>query len=76
MSRYDKLLEKMKNNPKNISFEDLKKVLEKEGYLGINTGGSHWVFRKEGQESITIPYKRPIKIIYVKKVLQLLENRR
>lgn len=76
MSKYDKLLEKMKNNPTNISFEDLKKILEKEGYQGINSGGSHWVFRKEGEESITIPYKRPVKIIYVKKVLEILEKRK
>jgi predicted RNA binding protein YcfA (HicA-like mRNA interferase family) len=72
MSRYDKLLEKMKRNPKDISFVDLKKILEKSGYIGINTGGSHWVFRKDGYLSITIPYKRPVKIIYVKKVLEII----
>ena len=62
----------MKNNPKNINFEQLKKLLEDYGYIGINTGGSHWVFRKDDNESITIPYKRPVKIIYVKKVLEIL----
>jgi len=72
MSKYDKLIEKLKNNPKNVDFKILKKILEEYGYLGINTGGSHWVFRKDGKESITIPYKKPIKIIYVKKVLILI----
>ncbi len=76
MSKYDKLIEKMKNNPKNISFEELEKILKKEGYESINTGGSHWVFRKENEISITIPYKKPIKIIYVKKVLEILEKRK
>jgi len=72
MSKYEKLIEKLKTNPKNVDFKVLKKILEENGYFGINTGGSHWVFRKEGKESITIPYKRPIKIIYVKKVIELL----
>jgi predicted RNA binding protein YcfA (HicA-like mRNA interferase family) len=72
LSKKDKLLESMKNNPKNINFEQLKKVLEDHGYMGMNTGGSHWVLRKDGCEAITIPYKRPVKIIYVKKVLEIL----
>ena len=72
MSKYDKLLLQLMNNPKNINFQDIKKILLNEGYEAINTGGSHWVFRKDGSSSITIPYKKPIKIIYVKKVLQLL----
>jgi len=66
------LIDKLKNNPKDVSFQILKKILEENGYIGVNTGGSHWVFRKDGKESITIPYKRPIKIIYVKKVIALI----
>lgn len=72
MSKRDKLIAKIKNNPKNVDFQVLKKLLEEKGYGGDNRGGSHWVFRKEGYDSITIPYKRPIKIIYVKKVLDIL----
>ena len=72
MSKKDKLVQNILNNPKNVSFENLKKVLENDGYIGINKGGSHWVFRKNDYESITIPYKRPIKIIYVKKVLSMI----
>lgn len=72
MSKYDKLIDKLKNNPKDIDFKILKKILEENGYIGINGGGSHWVFRKDGKDSITIPYKKPIKIIYVKQVIKLL----
>ena len=74
MSRKDKLLFSIKNNPKNVNFEDLKKLLEDKGYKAENTGGSHWVFRKKDCESITIPYKRPVKAIYVKRVLMILEG--
>ncbi len=70
MSKLDKLIQSMKNNPKDIDFEELKKLLERYGYEANNTGGSHWVFRKEGCNSITIPYKKPVKAIYVKKVLE------
>ena len=72
MSKKDKLLLSMKNNPKNIDFQQLKKLLENHGYIALNTGGSHWVFRKANCESITIPLKKPIKIIYVKKVLKII----
>jgi predicted RNA binding protein YcfA (HicA-like mRNA interferase family) len=73
MSRKDILLQSLKNNPKDISFEDIKRILENSGYKAFNTGGSHWVFRKDGKCSITIPYKRPIKAIYVKKVIKELD---
>jgi predicted RNA binding protein YcfA (HicA-like mRNA interferase family) len=72
MSKYEKLLEKLRNNPKDVDFKILKKLLEDNGYIAFNSGGSHWVFRKTNCDSITIPYKKPIKIIYVKKVLELI----
>lgn len=70
MSKKDKLLESIKNNPKDIDFNALKKLLEANGYIANNSGGSHWVFRKDGSNAITIPYKKPVKAIYVKKVLE------
>lgn len=74
MSKKDKLLQAIKNNPKDVKFETIKKFLTELGYEAHNNGGSHWVFRKENSQSITIPYKRPIKAIYVKMVLKLIEN--
>lgn len=74
MGRKNKLFQKIKNNPKNVKFEILKNLLEDCGYLGINRGGSHWVFTKDNHKSITIPYKKPIKVIYVKHTINLLEE--
>lgn len=68
MSKKDKLLKAMKNNPKDVPFEDIKKLLESYGYVC----GSHFVFRKEFCEHIVIPYHKPIKAIYVKHVLEIL----
>ncbi|MDD2828511.1 MAG: type II toxin-antitoxin system HicA family toxin [Sulfuricurvum sp.] len=72
MSKKDKLIKAMKNNPKNILFEDIKKLLEDYGYVCHNSGGSHFVFRKENTTTIVIPYHKPIKAIYVKHVLEIL----
>jgi len=74
MSRKDKLFEAIKNNPKNVKFEDLKKILESLGYTAVNRGGSHYVFTKESSISLTIPYKRPVKVIYVKQVIKIIED--
>lgn len=74
MSQKEKLLEAMKNNPKNISFNDIKKLLEDNGYEAHNNGSSHFVFRKDGYGHIVIPYHKPIKAIYVKQVLEILES--
>ncbi len=69
MGKYDKLIKKLLNNPKDICFEELKKVLNNNGYIETNTGGSHYVFRKDGFSNITIPRKKPIKIVYIKHVI-------
>ena len=74
MSKKDKLIEAIKNNPKNIKFEDLKKILEDLGYTANNRGGSHYVFTKKDSTSLTIPYKRPVKVIYVKQVISIIEE--
>ena len=55
MSRKEKLLQSMLKNPKNVSFEDIKKLLENNGFIADNTGGSHWVFRKKDFETQVIP---------------------
>lgn len=60
----------MKNNPKDVSFYDLKKVLLDFGYKVDNSGGSHWVFRKDNCEPQVIPRKKPLKAIYVLRALK------
>ncbi len=60
----------MRNNPKDVSFEDLKKVLLDFGYEVENSGGSHWVFRKDSFETQVVPRKKPIKAIYVIRALK------
>lgn len=76
MSQIEKLLQKIENSPKNVSFETIKKLLENAGYECYNSGSSHFQFRKSGFDTLTIPFKRPVKAVYVKKVVQILKEQK
>ncbi|MEM6283392.1 MAG: type II toxin-antitoxin system HicA family toxin [Chloroflexota bacterium] len=77
MSRDDKLLEKLRNNPKNVRFEDLQKLLESFGFVLKRSSGSHHSFVgtiNSEKVLLVVPYRRPLKAIYVKKALKLIER--
>ena len=76
MSKWDKLLERICNLSKNLRFDELRKVLESHGYEMNNPkgGSSHYTFRKQGCQPITIPKHEPIKKVYVEMVRQVVEN--
>lgn len=76
MSRFDKLLERIKSLSKDVRFEELRKVLESYGYTmnAPKGGSSHYTFRKPGKMPITIPKHEPIKKVYVQMVKDVIEN--
>jgi predicted RNA binding protein YcfA (HicA-like mRNA interferase family) len=77
VTRYDKLYAKIVNNPKNVAFRELDKLLRKHGFERSNprSGSSHYTYRHPDLVHIlTIPYKRPIKAIYVKQALAAIEQ--
>lgn len=73
MSQWDKLLKRILYLDKDMRFEELKKVLEYYGYeCSQKSGGSsHYIFRKESCNSITIPRHKPIKRVYVEMVKEI-----
>ena len=76
MSKWDKLIVRICNLLKDLRFDELKKVLESYGYV-MNTprsGSSHYTFRKQGCQPITIPKHEPIKKIYVEMIRQIVES--
>lgn len=75
MSKKDKLLQKIRNNPTNVKFETLQSLLIHFGFLERvpRSGSSHHTFTYE-KYIITIPKRKPVKSIYVKKVLSILED--
>lgn len=75
MSQIEKLLQKMRNNPRDWRIADIITICGKYGIEGRNDGGSHHVFsHSEIVESVTVPAHRPIKPVYVKKIIELIDK--
>ncbi|EGD52323.1 HicA toxin of toxin-antitoxin [Thermoanaerobacter thermohydrosulfuricus] len=77
MSQIKKLYKKIKENPKNVRFEEIDKILKYFGFEAREpgSGSSHITYSHADLEDIlTIPKGRPhIKAVYVKKALKLIE---
>lgn len=76
MSKWEKLLQRIKSLSKDMRFDELRKVLESYGYRmeAPRGGSSHFTFRKAGCQPITIPKHEPIKKIYVELVRDVVES--
>ena len=76
MTQWDKLLKQITSLSRDMRFAEVKKVLEKYGYV-MNSpkgGSSHATFRKKGCSPITIPKHEPIKKVYVEMVKRVVES--
>lgn len=73
MSQWDKLIKRIISLDKDMRFEELKKILEYYGYecSQRGSGSSHYIFRKAGCNSITIPKHKPIKVVYIELVKEI-----
>lgn len=76
MSKWDKLLNRISSLSNDLRLEELCKVLESYGYKMYQPGGgsSHYTFRKDGCNPITIPKHEPIKKVYIKLVRKVVES--
>lgn len=75
MTRKEKLLEKIKRNPWNVSFEELDKILRHRGFKcrQPSKGSSHYTYIK-GDVRLTLPKQNPMRPVYVKMVLKAIEE--
>lgn len=76
MSKLEKLLLRIKNNPKTVRFEELDRILESEGFTKRQpgSGSSHYIYSKTNIR-LTIPYKKPyILEAYVKLAIEAIEG--
>jgi predicted RNA binding protein YcfA (HicA-like mRNA interferase family) len=76
MSKREKRLEKIRQNPKDVSFEELRQVLEDHGFTLESVAGSHHNFKRRVKTEtfkITIPYHKPIKSFYVKQAIKAID---
>lgn len=76
MSKFEKLLARIKSLDKGLRFDELKKVLESYGYkmTAPKSGSSHCTFRRKGKIPITVPKHEPIKTVYVAMVKEIVEG--
>ena len=74
MTKKAKLLQRIKNNPKVVSFNDLDGLLTGYGFARRvpRSGSSHHVYTLS-RHQISVPYRRPyVKEVYVRHVLEIL----
>jgi len=71
MSKREKLLEKIRNNPRNVRFDDLDSILIEYGFVRRQSGKgtSHYVY-KLGEQKIVVVWRKPF--VHVDAVKDLL----
>jgi predicted RNA binding protein YcfA (HicA-like mRNA interferase family) len=73
MSKIEKLLAKMRNNPQDDwNIEDIKILANKYGIEHRQPGTSHVTFRTQTGKKLTIPAHKPIKAVYIKLFMELI----
>ena len=77
MSQWEKLLERIRNNPKSVRFDDLDKVLRNTGFERRQSGKGSSHFRYVlGMDQIVIPrHGDHVKEVYVKQVIEILSQK-
>jgi predicted RNA binding protein YcfA (HicA-like mRNA interferase family) len=74
MGKTEKLLERFRQNPRNVRFEEMDKLLLTLGFIKRQKG-SHATYVLKGQGRISIPFRKPFILpVYVKEVLNLLDE--
>lgn len=75
MPRGEKLLERMRDNPRDWRIEDVKTVCAAFGVAcTAPRKGSHYKVKHESQaEMLTVPARRPIKPVYIDDVVRFID---
>lgn len=76
MSNLEKLLERVRNNPKTVRFEEVDKILRRAGFDRRQPAGgsSDYVYTK-GASMLTVPKENPYaKEVYVRRALELFDE--
>ena len=65
----------MRQNPKDWRIEDVETIAHRHGSTRLAAKGSHTKFSHDRlPEILTIPIRRPIKPIYIKQLIALIEK--
>jgi len=74
MSKKEKLLELLKNSPNNVTFGDIRKLLELEGFDLDRITGSHHIFKRNEIVLVIPVHNNRVKSAYVKRIVELIEG--
>ncbi len=75
MGKADKILRRMQNNPRDWRIEDVNVVAGQFGLQIRNPRGSHVVlFHTACEEILSIPAHRPIKPIYIRRLIGMIDK--
>ena len=75
--RSDKLLERMKNNPRgDWKLSDVETLAKRYGFSIRHPrgGGSHVTLLHASHQNLSIPARRPIKSVYIRKLVRMIER--
>jgi len=74
LSKRDKQLQAIRNNPKNVRFETIQSILLSYGFTETTPGGgsSHYTFSK-GIYRVTVVKNKPINSIYIKQAIRIID---
>ena len=74
MSKIEKLLIKLRNNPRGCQIDTLKDIAKRFGIEWRQHATSHVTFRHPNGTKLTVLAHRPIKPIYIKKFVRLIDE--
>ena len=74
MTKADKILARMRNNPRDWRIEDFKALADRRGIDYRQPGTSHVTFSYPGLSPLSVPAHKPIKPVYIRLFLELLEQ--
>lgn len=74
MSVAEKILEAMRRSPLDWQLSDFQLVARAKGVAWRHKGGSHCVFVRSNGQTLSVPARRPIKPVYVRMFLALVDG--
>ena len=74
LSKSNKQLLAIRNNPVNVKFETIQNILMANGFKETTPGGgsSHYTYSK-GPYRVTVVKDKPVNSIYIKKAIQIID---
>ena len=74
MASIDKLIQKIKNQPANVRYDEVERVYNHIGYYQVRKKGSHRQFRNKQGDVTTVQHNNPVGKAYIKELLTKLEQ--